>query len=74
METFLRKLKAKAYQSRRVAIVENGSWAPTAAKCMRAILEEMKNIQICGQTVTIKSAVKPETLKAFDVMLDELLA
>lgn len=74
METFLRKLKAKAYQNRRVAIVENGSWAPTAAKCMRAILEEMKNIQLCGQTVTVKSAVKPETLEAFDAMLDELLA
>ena len=67
-------MEVQRFPSRRVAIVENGSWAPTAAKCMRAILEEMKNIQICGQTVTIKSAVKPETLKAFDVMLDELLA
>lgn len=74
METFLRKLKAKAYQNRKVAIVENGSWAPSAAKCMRAILEEMKSIQICQQVVTIKSTVKPETLTAFDALLDELLA
>ena len=46
MEDFLRHLKAKAYQKRKVAIIENGSWQPTAAKTMGEILQTMKNIEI----------------------------
>lgn len=72
MEMFLRKLKAKNFQNRRVAVIENGSWAPSAAKCMNALLGEMKNITVCG-TVTIRSAVKPENVEAMDALADALL-
>lgn len=58
MEDLLVHLRAKAYQNRKVAIVENGSWAPTAAKTMRGYLEAMKNITILEPQVTIRSAVK----------------
>ena len=46
MEMFLRKLKAKNFQNRRVAVIENGSWAPSAGKCMNELLGEMKNITV----------------------------
>lgn len=59
MDDFLIRLKKKNYQNRRVALVENGSWAPTAARAMRVALETMKNITICENTVTIRSAYKP---------------
>ena len=58
MADFLHHLAAKGYQNRKVALVENGSWGPTAAKTMRAALEGMKNITILEPVVTIKSAVK----------------
>ena len=74
MEDFLLHLKAKTYQSRKVAIMENGSWAPVAAKKMREYLEQMKNVEICEKSVTIKSAVKPETIKAMEEMADAILA
>lgn len=73
METFLRKLKAKNYQNRRVAIMENGTWAPSAAKTMRAILEEMKNIEISPVAVTINSTVKADTVAAMKEAAAELL-
>lgn len=59
MDDFLCRLKKKGYQNRRVALVENGSWGPTAARAMRTVLETMKNITICENTVTIRSAYKP---------------
>ena len=67
MEDLLTHLKAKGYQNRKVALVENGSWAPSAARTMRAALEAMKNITILEPVVTIRSAVKDadrEALKA----------
>ena len=72
MDAFLRKLKAKNFQSRRVAVIENGSWAPSAGKCMNELLGEMKNITVCG-TVTIRSAVKPENVEAMEQLADALL-
>ena len=73
METFLRKLKAKNYQNRTVAIVENGTWAPSAGKCMRAILEEMKDVKICEPVVTIRSTAKEDTLKQMETLMQALL-
>lgn len=58
VETFLTHLKSKNYQSRTVALIENGSWAPQAAKKMREILEAMKDIRILEPTLTIHSALK----------------
>ena len=57
MATFLYRLKTKGFQSRTVALVENGSWAPLAAKEMRTALEQLKNITILDQVVTIRSAL-----------------
>ena len=54
-ELFLRELKHKNYQSRKVGIIENGSWAPMAAKCVKEILDEMKDINVCKKIVTIKT-------------------
>ena len=73
METFLRRLKHKNYQNRKVAIMENGSWAPAAAKCMKAILAEMNNITICDKVVSIKSSMKSDTIKEMEQLADELL-
>ena len=61
MEEFLLHLKAKAFQNRTVALIENGSWAPCAKKCMANVLNEMKKITVLEQAVTIRSTVKPET-------------
>ena len=62
MEDFLNRLSHKAYQNRKVGIIENGSWAPTAGKCIKTAFEGMKNITICGDTVTIKSTMKDEDI------------
>lgn len=67
-------LKSKTYRKRTVALMENGSWAPIAAKTMRAVLEQMKDITICDKVVTIKSAVKDSTIADMEALADELLA
>lgn len=74
MEDFLNRLSHKAYQKRTVGIIENGSWAPVAAKSMRAILDTMKDITVCEHTVTIKSTVKDSDLAALEMLADEILA
>lgn len=63
MAKFLQTLKMKNYQKRTVAIMENGSWGPTAARTMKAELEGMKNIEIVEPIITIKSAMKPENVE-----------
>ena len=72
-ETFLRKLKHKNYQNRKVGIIENGSWAPMAGKLMKNILEEMKNIKICEPIITIKTTANDSTTKAFENLVNEIL-
>jgi flavorubredoxin len=58
MHTFLHKLQLKGYRDRRVALVENGSWAPAAAKVMRGMVEAMKNVEIVEPVVTLRGAMK----------------
>ena len=74
METFLYHLKSKAYQNRKVAVVENGSWAPSAARAMVSILEPMKNVTVCENKVTIKSTMKDADVIALEALADEILA
>ncbi len=74
MESFLNKLKAKNYQKRTVGLIENGTWAPTVGKSMRAVLEGMKELKIAEQMVTIKSALKPGDTAQLEALADELLA
>lgn len=72
MQDFLHHLQAKAFQNRTVGLIENGSWAPTAAKTMRNILEAMKNITIVEPVVTIKSVLKETDIPALDQLADAL--
>lgn len=73
MEDFLRHLAGKAYQNRKVAIVENGSWAPSAGRVMKGILETMKNVEIVPQMVTIKSTMKESDVAALEQLADSML-
>ena len=72
MEDFLHHLKAKSYQNRTVALIENGSWAPSANKTMADILSQMRDITILEQQVTIRGAVKKSDEEALAVLADEL--
>ena len=73
MNDFLHHLKIKGYKNRKVAMVENGSWAPSAAKTMRTYLEEMKNVEICPTVVTIRSAMIEENMPQLEQLSDEIL-
>lgn len=73
MEDFLHHLKSKNYQKRKIALIENGSWGPVAAKTMKGILEEMKDITVCEKTVTIKSVMKQENIPMMEALAEELL-
>lgn len=73
MESFIAHLKSKNYQNRKVAFIENGSWAPIAAKKMRAELECLKNLAFADTTVSIKSAMKEADIKQLEALADELL-
>ncbi len=73
MEEFLLHLKAKSYQKRTVALMENGSWAPMAAKKMTAILETMKEITICEPVVTIKSTMNEANRIVMEELADKLV-
>ena len=72
MQDFLHHLQAKAFQNRTVGLIENGSWAPTAAKAMRNILETMKNITIVEPVVTIKSVLKETDIPALEQLADAI--
>lgn len=74
MHMFLWKLKLKAYQNRTVGIVENGTWAPSAGKAMRALLEQMKNVNIVEPAVTIRSSMKQADIPALEALADAVLA
>lgn len=73
MEDFLNRLGHKAYQKRKVGIIENGSWAPVAAKSMKAILDTMKDLTVCDTVVSIKSTTKDADVAAMNTLADELL-
>lgn len=73
MEDFLHHLQIKAYQNRTVGLVENGSWAPMAAKSMRKYLETMKDIRILDEVVSVKSAYKPENEAALDALAKAII-
>ena len=72
MEFFLSRLKHKNYQKRRVAILENGTWAPTAAKTIKKTISEMSNVTLVEPVVTIRSAYKPADDAAFCALCDAL--
>lgn len=72
-ELFLRDLAHKNYQSRKVGIIENGSWAPMAAKNIKEILEGMKDITICDTVVSIKTSMSEKNEDDMEVLAKEIL-
>lgn len=72
MSDFIHHLKSKAFQNRKVALVENASWAASAARTMRAEFEQMKNIEFVGDAVTIKTTVKPADIEALDALAEQI--
>ena len=74
MHTFLDHLVERNFQNRTVGLIENGSWAPLAAKIMRAKFEKSKNVRICENVVHIKSALSDESRKELEALADELCA
>ena len=74
MHQFLWKLQLKAFQNATVGLVENGTWAPMAAKAMRALVEPMKNVTIVEPVVSIKSALKDEDLPQLEALVNAMLA
>ncbi|MEE1313971.1 MAG: FprA family A-type flavoprotein [Lachnospiraceae bacterium] len=74
MEDFLAHLKAKNYQKRKMAFMENGSWGPVAAKKMKAVVETMKDITIVDPVITIRSTMNDENVKNMEELADALLA
>ena len=73
MEQFLHHLKGKNYQKRKIGLIENGSWAPSAAKSMKDIIEGMKDVTICENVVTIKSTLKQDDIEKLEDLASELL-
>jgi flavorubredoxin len=73
MVDFIHHLKIKNYQKRRVAFIENGSWAPQAARIMREMLADFKDIEVCQTTATIRGAYKATDRAALDALADELI-
>lgn len=73
MKQFIDHLTERNYRNRTVGIIENGTWAPSAAKVIRKMLEESKNITYTDTTVTIKSALSEENLTQLDALAEELM-
>ena len=73
MHEFLHHLQLKGYRSRRVAIIENGSWAPCAARAMMTLLEPMKEIEVLSPTVTIRSRMKQSDMPALERLADAVV-
>ena len=73
MQELLHALQGKNYQNRKVGIIENGSWAPSAGKCMKNILEQMKDLKICEPLVTIKSKINDTSKKELEDLANVIL-
>lgn len=74
METYLHLLKGKNFQKRQVALIENGTWGPSAKRCMSEILSQMSGITVLEPQVTIQGAVKESTVAELEALADGLLA
>ncbi len=73
MDQFLRHLKGKNYQNRKIGIIENGTWAPTAGKCIREIVDSMKDIKVCEPIVTIRSRLKEDSRAKLEELAENIL-
>lgn len=72
MREFIEQLKERNFCNRKVALIENGSWAPTAAKVMTGMFEKSKNVTFAENTVKILSALNEESIAQLDALVEEL--
>ncbi|MGN1479645.1 MAG: flavodoxin domain-containing protein, partial [Acutalibacteraceae bacterium] len=73
MREFINELTERNYQNRLIGIIENGTWAPTAAKCIKKMFENSKNITFAENVVTVESALKQDSIDKINLLADELL-
>lgn len=74
MKEFILQLTERNFQNRKIALIENGSWVPNAAKVMTSLFENSKDITFTPSKVTIKTAMNDETVKLLENLADEILA
>ena len=74
MKEFLEHLQTKGFRNRRVGLIENGSWAPAAARLMRTKLEEMKDIHLYETVVSLRAALNQTSEAQMDALVAELCA
>ena len=72
MREFINELHERGYKNRKIGLVENGTWAPTAANVMKKKLADFRNIELAETVVTIKSAVNDETVAQLDKLAEEM--
>ena len=72
MQDFINRLTERSFQNRKIGLIENGSWAPTAAKVMKGMFEKSKNITWTENNVKVMSAVKEENVKEIEALAEEL--
>ncbi len=72
MHNFLESLLERNYQNKKIGLIENGTWAPSANKAMQGVLEKMKNIEICENKVTIKSTLDDSSREALSILAKEI--
>lgn len=73
MQDFLHHLQSKAYQKRKVGIIENGSWAPSAGRVMRGILDTMKELEIVEPMITIRSTMKESDMDGLKQFVEQMI-
>ena len=73
MHDFLYHLSIKGFSKRRIGIIENGSWAPTAGRAMRAIIDKFKDVTVVENVVTVMSRLKPSDMPALEALADKML-
>ncbi len=74
MKAFLDHLQTKGFRNRRIGLMENGSWAPAAARLMRAELEKMKELRLCETDVSLRGALNQTSEAQMDALVAELCA
>ena len=74
MKTFLESLVERGYRNKLIGFIDNGSWAPMAAKCMKAMFEKSKDLTLCENEVKILSAVSDENVKQIEALAKELMS
>lgn len=73
MKIFLENLRSKNYQKRKIGIIENGTWAPSAGRCMKEIISKMKDIEIIEPMVTVRSTLNEDTKEKLKELAKEIL-